>query len=125
VVTPPVAKPAAPSPGTLDAVPAVASVAVDGPLPDSEIRSSAERVLPALRDCYRAAAKQSNKTPVVQLTVSFVIDEGRAARDIRVAGDTIGASACIKTAMAKVRTRVAPDVGTAAVNLVVRFQPTK
>jgi hypothetical protein len=124
---PAVEKPAPPaptSPGSLDAVSSIASVNVDGPLPDSEIRSTVERALGTFRECYRSAARQASKTPALRVTLSFVIDEGRAARSVRVSGDTLGLGACIKDAASKIRTRVAPDVGTAAVNVVVKFQPT-
>jgi hypothetical protein len=119
---PPVA--AAPNPGSLDAVSSIASVSVDGPLPDSEIRSTVERALGTFRECYRGAARAASKTPALRVTLSFVIDEGRAARSVRVSGDTLGLGACVKDAASKIRTRVAPDVGTATVNVVVKFQPT-
>ena len=96
---------------------------IDGPLPDSEIQSTVERVLGTLRDCYKGAAKSAGKTPVVRLKLSFSIDEGRAARDLRVSGDSLGMGACVKDAASKLRTRVAPDVGTASVRVVVKFQP--
>jgi hypothetical protein len=101
----------------------VASVTVDGPLPDSEIRSSVERVLATLRDCYRAAARQAGKTPALKVKLSFTIDEGRAARSVKVSGDTLGLGSCAKDVTSKLRMRVAPDVGTAAVHVVVKFQP--
>jgi len=53
-----------------------------------------------------------------------VVDEGRAARSVRVGGDTLGLGACVKDAASKIRTRVAPDVGTATVTVVVKFAPT-
>jgi serine/threonine-protein kinase len=116
--------PAPPSPGSLDAVSSIASISVDGPLPDSEIRSTVERALGTFRECYRSAARQASKTPALRVTLSFVIDEGRAARSVRVGGDTLGLGACVKDAASKIRTRVAPDVGTATVHVVVKFQPT-
>ena len=119
-------RPVAPSPagpGSLDAVPSIASISVDGPLPDSEIQSTVQRVLGTFRDCYRSAAKTAGKTPALKLKISFSIDEGRAARDLRVSGDSLGMGACVKDAASKLRTRVAPDVGTASVRVVVKFQP--
>jgi serine/threonine-protein kinase len=116
--------PGAIQPGSLDAVSSIASISVDGPLPDSEIRSAVERALRTFRECYRGAARQASKTPALRVALAFVVDEGRAARNVRVTGDTLGLSACVKEAASKLRTRVAPDVGTATVNVVVRFQPT-
>jgi serine/threonine-protein kinase len=117
--------PAAVAPGSLDAVSSIASVNVDGPLPDSEIRAMVERALDTFRECYRSAAQQANQTPKLQIALSFVVDEGRAVRNVRVSGDALGLGACVKEAAAKIRTRVAPDVGTASVKVVVRFQPTR
>lgn len=110
-------------PGSLDAVPALVSITVDGPLPDSEIRSGVERALATFRECYRTAAKQAGKTPPLKLKIAFSIDEGRSAQDLRVSGDTLGVGSCVKDAASKLRTRVAPDVGTASVNVVIKFKP--
>jgi hypothetical protein len=55
--------------------------------------------------------------------VFLQFDEARAIRDIRIAGDTLGLDACARGAVAKTRTRTAPDVGTASVVMVVKFQP--
>ncbi len=110
-------------PGSLDAVPSLISITVDGPLPDSEIRSGVERALGTFRECYRSAAKQAGKTPAMKLKIAFSIDESRSAQDLRVSGDTLGLGSCVKDAAAKLRTRVAPDVGTASVSVVIKFKP--
>ena len=88
--------------GSLDAVSSIASVNVDGPLPDSEIRSTVERALGTLRECYRSAARQAGKTPALRITLSFTVDEGRAARGVQVRGDTLGIAACVKEAASKI-----------------------
>jgi len=96
-----------------------------GPLQDSEIRRGAERVLPALRDCYRTAARAAGRTPAGKVSISFEIDETRAARNVRVGGEPLpGLGACVRGAAARIRTRVSPDVGTAQVTIVVSFAPT-
>ncbi|CAN5715557.1 hypothetical protein BH11MYX3_BH11MYX3_33690 [soil metagenome] len=110
-------------PCSLDAVPSGVSITVDGPLPDSEVRSGVERALGTFRDCYRAAAKQAGKTPALKLKIAFSIDESRSAQDLRVSGDTLGVGSCVKDAAAKLRPRVAPDVGTATVSVVIKFKP--
>ncbi len=96
---------------------------MDGPLPDSEVQSAVTRVLGTFRDCYRGAAKQAGKTPPLKIKITFAIDEGRAAQSLRVSGDTLGVGSCVKDAASKLRTRVAPDVGTAGVSVVVKFTP--
>ena len=118
------ARPPAPT-GSLDAVASLAGVDVAGPLQDSEIRRGAERVLPALRDCYRTAARAAGRTPAGKVSISFEIDETRAARNVRVGGEPLpGLGACVRGAAARIRTRVSPDVGTAQVTIVVSFAPT-
>jgi serine/threonine protein kinase len=111
--------------GSLDAVPSIVRLTVDGPLPKSEIIGAVQRVADSFRGCYRTAAKKADRTPAVSLTISFEIDEGRAARRVRVAGDTLGLSGCVNAAMSKLRTRVAPDVGQASAVVQVKFQPTR
>lgn len=113
--------------GSLDAVPSLGEIDVDGSLPDSEIRSSVERALGAFRDCYRSAARRAGKTPAFHIALWFVVDEGRAVHGVQIRdsnGDVLGVGACVKDAASKLRTRVAPDVGTATVHVVVKFQPT-
>jgi serine/threonine-protein kinase len=58
----PAPKPTRPQPGSLDAVPSLASVEVDGPLQSSVIRRAVERVLAAYRDCYRDAARRASSS---------------------------------------------------------------
>ena len=116
--------PAAPQ-GSLDAVPSIRQVSVDGPLPTSELQSAIERVTDQFRACYRSAARRAGKTPAISVRISFVVDEGRAARNARVTADRLGVSACVRGAISKIRTRVAPDVGTARVVAVVSFAPTR
>ena len=110
--------------GSLDAVPSLSGVDVNGPLPNSEIAAAMSRVMGPLRSCYQAAAQKAGKTPPLTLRIMFEVDEDRGARNLRISGDTLGVSACATEAASHVRTRVAPDVGTAAVTVVVRFQPT-
>ena len=82
------------------------------------------RSLGALRACYQVAAKAASKTPALSIRISFEIDESRAVRNVHVGGDTLGIATCVSEATSHVRTRQAPDVGTAAVTVVVKFQPT-
>ncbi len=115
--------PAPNKPGSLDATPAFSKLSVDGSLTTTEIQTALGRTVDGLRGCYRAAAKKANQTPEVSVRISFEIDEGARASSVRVSGDTLGVAACVKDAIAGVRTRVAPDVGTVSVSAVVRFRP--
>jgi hypothetical protein len=109
--------------GSLDATLAITKVAVDGSLPTSEVHSAIERTIGDLRDCYRAAARKVKRTSALTIRISFVIDEARAARAVKVAGDTIGVASCVQRTIANIRTRSAPDVGTVAVIAQISFKP--
>lgn len=113
------------NPGSLDAVPSIARVSVDGSLTTSEVQSALGRSLASLRSCYRTAASQMKKTPELTIKLTFEIDEGARASRVRVGGDTIGLAGCVTTAVGGVRTRVAPDVGTVSVTATIRFKPTR
>lgn len=117
--------PAIVQPGSLDAVPLVTKLAVDGSLTTGEVHTALNRSLDTLRGCYRSAAKHANQTPDVSIRVNFVIDEGARASRVRIVGDSLGLGGCAKDAIGDVRTRVAPDVGTVSVSAVVRFKPTR
>jgi hypothetical protein len=104
-------------------VPRVTRVSVDGSLPTSEIRTAIDRAQSPLRACYRSAARKAAKTPTLAIKISFEIDEARAARGVRVAGDTLGVAGCVSDALSGIRTRVAPDVGIVVVTAVIKFDP--
>jgi serine/threonine protein kinase len=122
-VPPSLPQPVAHPIGSLDAIASLSAISVDGPLPDSEIRTTLDRALASFRECYRGAARSAHRTPPLHIKLSFEIDEGRTARNLRVSGDTLGVAGCVKDAAAKLRTRVAPDVGNATVTVTVKFQP--
>jgi hypothetical protein len=85
-----------------------------------------ERVLPSVRTCYRTAASRVGKTPKLEIRIRFQIDDTRAARDVHAASTSLsGLSSCVAAAVGSARTRVAPDVGNAEVDVVVTFTPTK
>ena len=125
IATPP-PKPAAPAnPGSLDAAPTVASLEVKGPLSPSMVRRSVERTLPALRACYRTAARAGGSTPAVELRLTFEIDENRLATQVVTSGASFGSLAnCVAGVAGQIRTQEAPDVGTAQVTVVIRFRPS-
>jgi hypothetical protein len=112
--------------GSLDAVPSIGGIDVKGPLQDSEIRRGASRVLSAFRSCYKTAARSAGKTPKASVKLTFEIDESRAAKSISAGSSSLpGLTSCIVSAAGKIRTRIAPDVGTAQVTIRVEFDPTK
>ena len=86
-------------PGTLDAMPSIQRVTVDGSLTTSEIESALARTLDGLRGCYRSAASSAKKTPDLTIKLSFEIDEGARASRVRVGGDTLGLAGCVSTAV--------------------------
>jgi hypothetical protein len=81
--------------------------------------------MPSVHACYRAAAKRAQKTPKVDIRVRFQIDTTRAARGVRATSASLaGLSSCVAGAIGRARTRVAPDVGNAKVDVVITFTPT-
>jgi len=89
------------------------------------VRRAVERVLPALRTCYRAAARSRNQTPVVNLTTSFEVDENSTATSISATGAGFGSlEGCARSAISRVQTQQPPDVGTVHVVAVIAFRPT-
>ncbi len=119
-------KPAVVDIGSLDATPTIASLDVNGPLPSSVVRRGVERILPSLRACYRAAAKTGQKTPPINLSLSFEIDENSAATNVSAArGTAFGTlQGCVRGAVSRLTTQQAPDVGTVQVQLAITFKPT-
>jgi hypothetical protein len=99
-------------------------VTVSGPLPSSDVERAVSRVAPAFTDCYRQAARKLGRDGAGTARATFFIDESKAARDVAVTGAPLpGMSGCLATALGRVRTREAPDVGTARVTLSIRFTP--
>jgi len=124
-VVPPPAKPAAPSPGTLDATPSIESLEVKGSLAPSIVRRSVERTLSSLQSCYRTAARAGGATPAVELRLTFEIDENSLAVNVATGGASFGSlGSCAKSVAQQIRTREAPDVGTAQVTVVIKFRPS-
>jgi serine/threonine protein kinase len=124
----PVAAPVKPPPvavGSLDATPTIVSVEVKGSLSPSIVKRSIERTVPALRSCYRTAARAARSTPAVELRLSFEIDENSLATQVTTSGASFGTLAtCAVGVTSQIRTQEAPDVGTAQVTAVIRFRPS-
>jgi hypothetical protein len=122
----PVAPPPRPAgPGSLDAVPAVATLDVKGSLSPSVVRRSVERALGSLRACYQTAARAGNATPAVDLQLRFEIDENSMATHVSASSPGFGSLAsCATNVVGQLHTQEAPDVGTAQVSVLIRFRPS-
>jgi hypothetical protein len=119
------APPPAVDPGSLDAAPEIASLDVRGSLPSSVVRRGIERALPALRACYRSAAKARGATPLLDMSLSFEIDENSSTLNAAARGGTLpGLPGCATGAASRIRVQQAPDVGTVQVTVAIRFRPT-
>jgi hypothetical protein len=112
-------------PRSLDAVPEIASVDLQGSLPASVARRSVERVLPGLRACYGAAARAGRAAPAIELRLSFEVDENSVATHAAAGDVGFGSLArCAAGVAGQIHTTQAPDVGTARVVVVIRFRPS-
>jgi eukaryotic-like serine/threonine-protein kinase len=121
---PPVPVRPPPGPGSLDALPSVASLEVNGSLSRSIVRRSIDRSLPELRDCYRAAARDGKATPALELQLAFEVDENSLVTRVTATGASFGTlPSCASSVARRIRTQEAPDVGTTQVTTVIRFRP--
>ncbi len=95
------------------------SLTARGSLSTSIVRRSVERAMSEVTTCVRASAVTSSNAAEV-ITATFIIDDQRRATSIATTGSNVLAT-CVKNALATVRTSDAPDVGTVAVSLEIRF----
>jgi hypothetical protein len=116
------AAPAAPR--SFDAVPEIASFDLQGSLAASVARRGVERALPGMRACYAAAARAGRAAPAIELRLSFEIDENSLATHVAAGDVRFGSFArCAAGVAGQIHTTAAPDVGTARVVVVIKFQP--
>jgi serine/threonine protein kinase len=120
-------RPAPPvGPGSLDALPQIASLEVAGSLSPSVVRRSLDRALSSLRTCYQAAARAGNATPPIDLQLRFEIDENSLATHVATGGTSFGSlGGCAAGVIGGVHTQQAPDTGTAQVSVLIRFRPSE
>jgi len=95
------------------------SLTARGSLSTSIVRRSVERAMSEVTTCARASAITSTNAAEI-ITATFIIDDQRRATSIATTGSNVLAT-CVKNALATVRTSDAPDVGTVAVSLEIRF----
>jgi hypothetical protein len=118
--------PAAPPRLVARAEVSIGGVAVDGPLVRSSVERAAQRAIPSFADCYTRAARAAGRDADVTLSLRLVIDETGRARDVSAGSAPLpGLAACVADAAILIRTRDAPDVGVARVQLTVAFRPAR
>jgi hypothetical protein len=107
----------------MDATPSIASLDVNGPLPGSVVRRALERTLPAVRACYRSAATAQRKTAAASVSLRFEIDENGSATNIAANASFGSLATCVRSAITRLQTQQAPDVGTAHVAVAIKLTP--
>ncbi len=120
----PSAQPAPPPKTMSDAAPTITSIDVRG-LPTPMVRKSVESAIPALRACFKAAARERGLATNSTINLLFDIDDSRAAVNVRTNRDRAMGSlpGCVTMAIGKIRTPQAPSPGTAHVYLTITFRP--
>ena len=107
----------------LDARVAIRGYSVSGSLTKARIKRGKLKG-GAPRDCYRKAARKAGKDVGHTVRIRFEIGETKRAKNIKVTGARLpGLKACITGLVKSVRSRRAPDLGTAKVQARVQFRP--
>lgn len=111
--------------GTLDGLPSIKAIDLDGAIALGTVRKSVEQALSPLRGCYRAAARAKQQTPRVQLTLAFDVGERRVPSKIRATGGApLDALApCAARVAADLRGLPAPQGAGARVTVSLEFRP--
>ena len=119
----PVAPPAPAPPPVLDATVQITSVSVArGSLPAGDVSRAAARALDNYRNCYRSGARRAQRDANGAVTLRFEIDTRGRFRNVRASSFSLpGVSSCVAQASEGLRTRRAPDTGTAQTTMQVRF----
>ena len=110
-------------PPVLDATVSLAAASVSrGTLPTSDVSRAASRALDDYRACYRSAARRAGRDAAGTIIVRFEVDTRGRFRDVRPSpGPLPGLATCVAQASEGLRTRNAPDTGTAQASMQVRF----
>lgn len=122
------ARPPARVQGRLNVWPLAAAVNVEslnvrGSLAASSVRRALDRLRPSLVDCYGQAAQQAGRNHFGRVQLAVTIDETGRVRSPRVYGGGLpGLDNCLTGVAGKLVTG-APDTGTVAASLVLRFTP--
>jgi serine/threonine-protein kinase len=119
-------RPVAPTgPGSMDAVPSIASLDVKGSLSTAVVRRAVDRALGSLRTCYQTAARAGKATPPIDLQLRFEVDENSIATHVAATGTSFGSLAsCAASVIGELHTQQAPDTGTAQVSALIKFRPS-
>ncbi len=120
VVIPP--KPTTPT--TFDVVTSIAAFDAHGSLSDGKVKRALNGQLAKLQKCYEKSARNAKRNVAMAVKVRLEISiEGRGSK-IRVGSTPLsGLSACITTALKKVRTREKPDTGAQRVEFTLKYKP--
>ena len=101
----------------------VESLNVRGSLAASNVRRALDRLRPSLASCYGQAAQQAGRNHFGRVQLAVTIDESGRVRSPRVQGGGLpGLDSCLTGVAGKLVTG-APDTGTVAASLVLRFTP--
>ncbi len=123
-VVPPAPVKSAP-PTSFEAEVSIKGLSVDGALSTNVVGRAIRKQLSRFLTCYRDKAKAAGRAPTVTIRVKGTIDEsGRARSFTATGGGLAGLAGCVRAATARLRSRDAPDTGTARVSFEVQFVPT-
>jgi hypothetical protein len=124
-VTPPTPNPTPPArPLWTTAQVRLAGLRIRGALADDEVKNAVDRVMPALRTCYRTSARAALASPAVTARMSLAIDESRRATNVHAEAAGMPAlAACAATAFEQLRVMTSPDTGGVTVTLDLAFVP--
>src|SRR5262249_54557017 len=116
--------PSPPRPARLDATIRLDGTTVQGALTRSEVERGLQRVLPAFRACYAAAAARAGKNAAGAVKLGFVIDENGLAQSPTAGPAPLpGLDECVRDAARQVRTQLRPDIGFVTVTTMVTYSP--
>jgi hypothetical protein len=102
----------------------VTTTTVQGALTRSEVDRALQRVVPAFRACYAAAATRAGRNAAAKVKLTFTLDEtGLAQAADAAAAPLAGLGDCLRETARQVRTQVRPDVGVVYVTAEVSFAP--
>ncbi len=113
------------SPAVLRAVPKITELSVEGSLGTGVITRMLARSTELMRSCYAGAAGKAGRNDFSPLAVQLAIDETGSVRDSTSGPHPLpGFSACVTSAVRRLRSDIKPDVGTVRVRFTLMLQGT-
>jgi eukaryotic-like serine/threonine-protein kinase len=102
----------------------VRAMLVQGPLAVSTIARALDKIRAPLAACYGPAARAAGGSPRASVAIRVEIDESGRARGPRATSAGLPQLApCVSRSLQRIRTDVAPDVGTAIVTFTIDYRP--